>query len=90
MSTMISSVAWSLPLAVAGSRLIVVLGHTECGAVKGACDDVVMGNLTQTLANIKPAVAAVTGHDADRSSKNMAFVKAVTRKERGTDRSADP
>jgi len=65
---------------VAGSRLIVVLGHTECGAVKGACDDVVMGNLTQTLANIKPAVAAVTGHDSDRSSKNMAFVKAVTGK----------
>ena len=65
---------------VAGSRLIVVLGHTECGAVKGACDDVVMGNLTQTLANIKPAVAAVTGHDADRSSKNTAFVKAVTGK----------
>ena len=65
---------------VAGSRLIVVLGHTECGAVKGACDDVVMGNLTQTLASIKPAVAAVTGHDSDRSSKNMAFVKAVTGK----------
>jgi len=65
---------------VAGSKLIVVLGHTECGAVKGACDDVVMGNLTQTLANIKPAVAAVTGHDSDRSSKNMAFVKAVTGK----------
>mgnify|MGYP001814337988 FL=1 len=65
---------------VAGSRLIVVLGHTECGAVKGACDDVVMGNLTQTLANIKPAVAAVTGHDSDRSSKNMAFVKTVTEK----------
>ena len=65
---------------LAGSRLIIVLGHTECGAVKGVCDDVVMGNLTQTLANIKPAVAAVTGHDADRSSKNMAFVKAVTGK----------
>jgi carbonic anhydrase len=65
---------------IAGSRLIVVLGHTECGAVKGACDDVVLGNLTQTLANIKPAVAAVTGHDSDRSSKNTAFVKAVTGK----------
>ena len=66
--------------AAAGSRLIVVLGHTECGAVKGACDDVVLGNLTQTLANIKPAVAAVSGYDSDRSSKNMAFVKAVTEK----------
>ncbi len=66
--------------AVAGSRLIVVLGHTECGAVKGACDDVVVGNLTQTLANIKPAVVAVSGYDTDRSSKNSKFVQAVADK----------
>jgi carbonic anhydrase len=65
---------------VAGSRLIVVLGHTECGAVKGACDDVVMGNLTQTLANIKPAVAAVSGYESNRTSSNRAFVQAVTDK----------
>ncbi len=65
---------------VAGAKLIVVLGHTECGAVKGACDDVVMGNLTQTLANIKPAVAAISGYKSDRSSKNNAFVQAVTDK----------
>jgi len=65
---------------VAGSRLIVVLGHTECGAVKGACDDVIVGNLTWTLANIRPAVAAVSGYDADRSSKNSEFVQAVTDK----------
>ncbi|MEE8261568.1 MAG: carbonic anhydrase, partial [Gammaproteobacteria bacterium] len=51
-----------------------------CGAVKGACDDVVMGNLTQTLANIKPAVAAISGYKSDRSSKNNAFVQAVTDK----------
>ena len=57
--------------AAAGAKLIVVLGHTECGAVKGACDDVVLGNLTQTLANIKPAVAAVSGYDSDRSSKQL-------------------
>ena len=63
--------------AAAGARLIVVLGHTECGAVKGACDDVVLGNLTQTLANIKPAVAAVSGYDSDRTSKNNKFVQAV-------------
>ena len=56
------------------------LGHTECGAVKGACDDVVLGNLTQTLANIKPAVAAVSGYDSDRTSKNDQFVQAVTDK----------
>ena len=66
--------------AAAGAKLVVVMGHTECGAVKGACDDVVLGNLTQTLANIKPAVAAVSGHDADRSSNNGAFVQAVTEK----------
>jgi carbonic anhydrase len=66
--------------ALAGSKLILVLGHSECGAVKGACDDVVLGNLTQTLANIKPAVAAVSGYDSDRSSKNAKFVQAVTYK----------
>jgi carbonic anhydrase len=66
--------------AAAGARLIVVLGHTECGAVKGACDDVVMDNLSQTLANIKPAVAAVPGYDSDRSSQNDKFVRAVTLK----------
>jgi carbonic anhydrase len=66
--------------AAAGAKLIVVVGHTECGAIKGACDDVVLGNLTQTLANIKPAVAAVSGHDADRTSGNAAFVQAVADK----------
>ena len=66
--------------AIAGAKLIVVVGHTECGAIKGACDDVVMGNLTQTLANIKPAVAAVPGFEPDRSSKNAGFVQAVADK----------
>ena len=66
--------------AAAGAKLIAVVGHTECGAVKGACDDVVLGNLTQTLANIKPAVAAVSGHETDRSSGNAAFVQAVADK----------
>lgn len=66
--------------AAAGAKLIVVVGHTECGAIKGACDDVVLGNLTQTLANLKPAVAAVSGHEADRSSGNAAFVQAVADK----------
>ena len=63
--------------AVAGSRVIVVLGHTECGAVKGACDDVKLGNLTATLANIRPAVEAVSGIPGERNSKNKAFVDAV-------------
>ncbi len=66
--------------AAAGARLIVVMGHTECGAIQGACDDIVLGNLTQTLANIKPAVAAVAGYDSDRTSSNSKFVQAVTAK----------
>ncbi len=63
--------------AVAGSKAIVVLGHSECGAVKGACDNVKLGNLTQTLANIRPAVEAVPGFEGERNSKNAAFVSAV-------------
>jgi carbonic anhydrase len=64
---------------VAGAKLILVLGHTECGAVKGACDDVELGNLTRTLSYILPAVAAVTDVPGARDSKNKAFVDAVTR-----------
>ena len=63
--------------AVAGARVIVVLGHTECGAVKGACDRVELGNLTSTLANIAPAVYAVEGVEGPRTSANKAFVEAV-------------
>ena len=46
---------------LAGAKLIVVMGHTECGVVKGACDGAQLGLLTATLANINPAVAAVKG-----------------------------
>ena len=69
--------------AAAGAKLILVVGHSECGAIKGACDDVVLGNLTQTLANLKPAVAAVSGFDSDRTSANAAFVQAVANKNVG-------
>ncbi|MEZ4700528.1 MAG: carbonic anhydrase family protein [Rhodothermales bacterium] len=62
---------------VAGSKIIVVLGHTECGAVKGACDHVELGNLTHTLSNISPAVYAVEEVIGDRTSKNKAFVDQV-------------
>lgn len=65
---------------VAGSKLIVVLGHTSCGAVKGACDNVELGKLTGMLNKIKPAVNSVTGDYADRSSKNTEFVQAVSDK----------
>ena len=62
---------------LAGAKLIVVLGHTRCGAVMGACDNAQLGNLTQTLSNIAPAVYAATGVPGDRSSKNAAFVREV-------------
>lgn len=63
--------------AIADANLIVVLGHTECGAIKGACDNIKMGNLTHTLSNIAPAVYSVEGFEGSRNSKNEAFVDAV-------------
>lgn len=63
---------------VVGSKLVVILGHSQCGAVKGACDNAVLGNLTQLVARIRPAVAATpSAEGADRSSKNQNFVEAV-------------
>ena len=63
---------------LAGSKMIVVMGHTECGAVQGACDKAQLGLLTATLANINPAVNAVRGDYTPRTSKNDKFVQAVT------------
>ncbi|HJT72376.1 MAG TPA: carbonic anhydrase family protein [Chitinophaga sp.] len=63
---------------VAGSKFIVVLGHTKCGAIKGACDKVEMGNLTGLLNKITPAVYAEKTIKEDRTSHNPAFVDAVT------------
>ncbi len=64
---------------VAGSKLIVVLGHTKCGAIKGACDHVEMGNLTELLAKIQPAVylETVTTEHKHRTSGNEEFVENV-------------
>jgi carbonic anhydrase len=62
---------------VAGSKLIIVLGHTSCGAIKGACDNVKLGNLTGLLARIMPAVAATPDDGTDRTSKNYGFVEKV-------------
>ena len=63
--------------AVVGSKLILVLGHTECGAVKGAIDGAELGNLTGLLNKIDPAVSA-TKYDGDRTSKDKKFVELVT------------
>jgi carbonic anhydrase len=62
---------------LAGAKAIVVLGHTDCGAVKGAVDDVKLGLLTATLANIRPAVAKVTKLRGPHTSKDAQFVQAV-------------
>jgi carbonic anhydrase len=62
---------------VAGAKLIIVMGHQHCGAVKGAIDDVKLGNITSMLQNIKPAVAMSQNFEGEKSSKNEAFVKLV-------------
>ncbi|RAK25092.1 carbonic anhydrase [Flavobacterium aquaticum] len=62
---------------VAGSKLIVVLGHSKCGAVKGACDHVEMGNLTELLSKIQPAVYQEKDTTDNRTSKNSEFVENV-------------
>ena len=64
---------------LSGAKVILVMGHTACGAVKGAIDNAELGNLTGLLAKIKPAVAATT-YSGDRTSKNAAFIDAVARK----------
>ena len=64
--------------AEAGAKVIVVLGHTDCGAVKGAIEDLKLGNLTGLLSKLKPAIAATTA-DGDKSDKNRAYVAAVAR-----------
>lgn len=67
---------------LAGTKLIVVLGHTSCGAVKGACDNAKMGNLTKLIEKITPAVNAVTEpKDVSlRNSSNLEFVDSVAEK----------
>lgn len=63
---------------VAGSKIIAVLGHSGCGAVKGACDHVEMGNLTALLSKIRPAVDDETTVTENRTSENSEFVDKVT------------
>jgi carbonic anhydrase len=62
--------------ALAGAKVVLVMGHTACGAIKGAIDGATLGNLTQLLDKIKPAVQA-TAYGGERSSKNYEFVDAV-------------
>ena len=62
---------------VAGAKIIVVLGHTKCGAIKGACDNVELGNLTSLISKIKPAVDQETATSDNRTSSNANFVENV-------------
>jgi len=66
---------------IVGSKLVVVLGHTSCGAVRGACDHVKLGKLTGLLDKIEPAILAIkTPAGTDRSSNNLDFVDKVALK----------
>lgn len=62
---------------VAGAKLILVMAHQHCGAIRGAIDDVKLGNLTNLLTKIKPAVEMSQDFEGEKSSKNLLFVKRV-------------
>ena len=64
---------------ISGSKIIVVLGHTKCGAIKGACDDVKMENLSSLLEKVKPAIDAEVATTNHRNSNNAAFVEKVAK-----------
>lgn len=64
---------------VAGSKLVVVLGHTKCGAIEGACNNIVMGNITSLLNKIRPAIDAETNTISERNGNNRAFVENVAK-----------
>lgn len=63
---------------IAGSKLIVVLGHTNCGAIIGACNNIKLGNITGLLDKIKPAIEQETETKTERNEKNETFLRNVT------------
>ena len=64
---------------VSGAKLIVILGHSSCGAVKSAIDQVKLGNITALLSNIQPAIALSQNFQYDKSSKNDAYTDLVAK-----------
>lgn len=64
---------------LAGAKVVLVMGHTACGAIKGAIDDAQLGNLTGLIARLRPAVSAAV-YQGERTAKNYGFVDAVARK----------
>ena len=65
---------------VSGAKLILVLGHTDCGAVKAAIDGAELGNITAMLKNIQPAIDELSGYEGEKNSANNEFVRMVTEK----------
>ena len=65
---------------IAGSKLIVVLGHTKCGAIEAACNNIVLGNITSIVNKIKPAIDQETTTTKDRNGNNTSFLYNVTEK----------
>src|ERR1035437_3179986 len=63
---------------ISGSKLIIVLGHTKCGAIEGACNNIVLGNITALLNKIKPAIEQETETKTERNVNNESFLKNVT------------
>ena len=64
---------------IAGSKLIVVLGHTKCGDIEGACNNILLGNITTLLNKVKPAIDLETETTENRTGSNLRFVQNVTR-----------
>lgn len=62
-----------------GSKVVLVMGHTKCGAIKGACDDVKLGHLTGLFNKIKPAIDSEKSTLSDRNSSNNKFIEHVSR-----------
>ncbi len=65
---------------IAGSKLIVVLGHTKCGAIEGACNNIMLGNITALLNKIKPAIEQETETTTERNGNNKIFLRNVAEK----------
>ena len=64
---------------IGGAKIIVVLGHSRCGAIKGACDNVTLGNFTGLIGKLKPSVARVRDPATNRNSQNSEFVENVAK-----------
>ena len=65
---------------VSGAKVVLVLGHGECGAVKAAIDRAELGNITEMLGNIRPAIESLSDYEGDRTSANPEFVQMVVEK----------